>query len=137
MLPQGFYLLGEGVTAPCLLVGGDAGVEDGPLRACLIAPVVALIELVPGCRHQLSSSSLFTSSDNLSSFLCNSSACLSLPIRRRCSTCEGHAAKAASGVSCSPRWTSTRVRGVLAPSRLWLSTNWKYGPVPRLCTRLT
>src|SRR5215203_6419470 len=33
VLPQSLDLLGEGVPAPCLLVGGDAGVEDGPLGA--------------------------------------------------------------------------------------------------------
>jgi hypothetical protein len=33
ILPQCFKLLGEGEAAPCLLVGGDAGVEDGPLGA--------------------------------------------------------------------------------------------------------
>src|SRR5215203_7405693 len=33
VLPQSLDLLGEGVPAPCLLVGRDAGVEDGPLGA--------------------------------------------------------------------------------------------------------
>jgi hypothetical protein len=33
---QSLKLLGEGVAAPCLLVCGDTGVEDGPLGAMAI-----------------------------------------------------------------------------------------------------
>src|SRR5215207_1953696 len=36
VLTQGSYLLGEGISAPGLLVGGEAGVEDGPLGAVAV-----------------------------------------------------------------------------------------------------
>ena len=36
VLSQGFDLLGEGVAGAGLLVGGDAGVEDRPLRAVAV-----------------------------------------------------------------------------------------------------
>src|SRR4028118_2223782 len=44
---------------------------------------------------------------SFSRFASSLSACSSRPIFLRCSTSEGHAARASSGLSCLPRWTRT------------------------------
>ena len=50
---------------------------------------------------------LVVNSRSFAIFPVSFSACSSLPLTRWSAICPGHAANAASGVSCSPRWTST------------------------------